>query len=102
MPEQKSRKSTTSRPRRRAQKASATSSPTSTTSSLDWRDRAACEAWLEDLSGCIGDLVAVGEDQSARFRSRKLGPAEARRLLAEARLSLADLMAFARAGLATS
>lgn len=69
---------------------------------LDWTDPTVAAAWLTDVSQRCDDVIAVAEDQTASIADRRLGRAEAKRLLAEAKTSLASLLAFARRGLAGS
>jgi hypothetical protein len=68
---------------------------------LDFAAPAAVRAWLDDLSAHVDDLAAVAEDQIAPMADRTLGRAKAEELMADARKSLADLIALARAGLAS-
>lgn len=66
---------------------------------LDWTDPTASAAWLDDLGHQCDDAISVAEDQTAPIADRRLGRAEAKRLLAEAKASLTALLAFARRGL---
>lgn len=70
-----------------------------TAPALNFDDRAAVRAWLDDLAARVYDLAAVAEDQTAPIADRRLGRVAARELLEEARGSLDDLIALARAGL---
>jgi hypothetical protein len=66
---------------------------------LNWNDPAACLAWLEDVTARAKDAVAVAEDQTLPLDKRRLGPASARRLLAEAKGALQAQLRYARRGL---
>ena len=68
---------------------------------LNLADSAAVPAWLDDLAARVEDVAAVAADQTAPVPDRKLGRAAARELLRDARGTLADLVALARAGLPT-
>ena len=66
---------------------------------LNFADRAAVRAWLDDLAARVDDLAAVAEDQTASMADRLLGRAKARDLIADAKGRLASLITLARAGL---
>jgi hypothetical protein len=66
---------------------------------LDWKDRAACAAWLSDLRERCIDVIAVAGDQTAPLAKRSLGRAAAAQLLDDATGSLNDLFAYAARGL---
>jgi hypothetical protein len=66
---------------------------------LDWHDRAACLAWLEDLTERIRDLESAAEDATDAPSKRQLGRAAAVQLVGEAGSSIADLLACAARGL---
>ena len=68
---------------------------------LDLADPPAVQRWLDDLAAHVEDLAAVAEDQIAPMADRTLGRAKARDLIRDARTTLADLIALARAGLAS-
>jgi hypothetical protein len=54
---------------------------------------------LEDVTARAKDAVAVAEDQTLPLDKRRLGPASARRLLAEAKGALQAQLRYARRGL---
>lgn len=66
---------------------------------LDFADRSAVRAWLDDVAVCLEDLGSAAEDQAAPPDDRTLGPAMARELIGDAYGALVQLVAFARAGL---
>jgi hypothetical protein len=68
---------------------------------LNLADPTAVRVWLDDLAARVDDVASVAADQTAPVADRKLGRAAARELLRDARGTLADLVALARAGLPT-
>jgi len=64
---------------------------------LNLSDPAAVRAWLDDLSGRVDDLADAAEDQTAPIGRRMLGRAKARELMQDARSTLDQLVALARA-----
>lgn len=68
---------------------------------LNLSDPAAVRAWLDDLSGRVDDLADAAEDQTAPIGRRMLGRAKARELMQDARGTLDQLVALARAALPT-
>ncbi len=71
------------------------------TAALDWNDRAACKAWLDDLRGLTDDVMAAARDQARPPAKRELGRAAVARLLVEASQSLEEQLAYAARGLAS-
>lgn len=55
---------------------------------LDWNSHAACRAWLGDVAARCKDAFTVLDDQTRPLAERRLGRAEARRLVAEAKKAL--------------
>lgn len=66
---------------------------------LSWNERSAFRAWLRDVDTAVTDLVEVAEDQIDDPSKRVHGREGARRLIRDAKRSLRDQLAYARAGL---
>ena len=69
------------------------------TAALNWNDPAACKAWLDDIAAHVDDALDAADDQTRPLGMRRLGPASARDLLAEAKEALRSQIAYARRGL---
>ncbi len=67
---------------------------------LDFNDRVAVLAWINDVTSRVDDLAAVADDAIRPLARRKLGRLEHRRLYREARRSLASLLELAGRGVA--
>lgn len=66
---------------------------------LDWTDPAEARAWLASLGEAIDDLYAAAEDQVRPPSRRRLGRAEAKRLVGDARASITEALEHARSGI---
>jgi hypothetical protein len=66
---------------------------------LNFADLAAVRTWVDDLADRVDDLASTAEDQIGPPEERKLGPVLAREEIENNRKSVADLIAYARAGL---
>lgn len=62
---------------------------------LDWHDTRAVLEWLGNLRTAWKDADSVATDMLAPLRSRRLGPAECRRLYSDASFQLEQLLHFA-------
>lgn len=68
-------------------------------SRLDWNDRAACKAFLADVTARSADVISIGEDQTSPIARRRLGRAAAVELLGEGKRALKEQLAYAARGL---
>ncbi len=66
---------------------------------VDWTDRDMLRRWFAEVSATVDDATAVTADMLQPFRERRLGPAEARRLHAEASAKLRGLLDAGERGL---
>lgn len=69
------------------------------TEPIDWSNRDVLRKFFAALTVAIDDALAVGADQLAPLRKRRLGPAEAKRLHAEAEGAIRALLDVAERGL---
>ena len=70
------------------------------TPALDWTNREAAARWLAELKVAIEDMTSAAEDQVQPMAERHLGRAEARRIIADGRVTLEVMLDCAERGLA--